>query len=96
MRAFLFANVEIHDAEAYARYRDLVPDTIAKYGGRYLARGGALEVLEGALPFKRAVIVEFPSMQAARDWWNSPEYAPVKSMRHAAATSNLMIFEGLD
>lgn len=95
MPAYLIANVDVHDPARYDRYRQQVPATIAQFGGRYLARGGATHALEGTLPWKRVVIVEFPNAEAARAWWASEEYAPVKKVRHETATSDLLIVEGL-
>ena len=95
MPAYLIANVDVHDHGRYERYRELVPATIEKFGGRYLARGGAVEVLEGSLPLKRFVIVEFPSSEAAKAWWASEEYGPVKQVGHETATSVLIVVGGI-
>lgn len=94
MAAYVIAEVEITNPEGYREYTTHVPATIAKYGGRFLVRGGAAEVLEGDWPQKRRVIIEFASMQAARRWWNSPEYEKPKAMRRANSLGRLILLEG--
>ncbi|HVI24095.1 MAG TPA: DUF1330 domain-containing protein, partial [Myxococcales bacterium] len=68
--------------------------SIAQYGGRYLARGGATEVLEGSWKPKRFVILEFPSMERARAWWSSSDYAAAKALRQACASTSMVAVEG--
>jgi uncharacterized protein (DUF1330 family) len=96
MAAYVIAEVEVTDPEAYRPYTELVPATIARYGGRFLVRGGAAEVLEGDWPQRRRVIIEFPSMEAARAWWDSPEYEKPRAMRRAASRGRLILLEGHD
>jgi uncharacterized protein (DUF1330 family) len=95
MAAYVIANIEVTDAAAYADYRKGVAATITRYGGRFLARGGTVESLEGTFVPKRIVIIEFPSMAAARQWYASPEYAPLLAMRKRASTGDLLIAEGV-
>jgi uncharacterized protein (DUF1330 family) len=95
MAAYVIAEVEVTDPAGFEEYRKQVPATIAKYGGKYLARGGATETREGDWRPKRLVILEFPSMDQARRWYDSPEYAPVLAMRLKAAHSKLLLAEGL-
>src|SRR5258705_8888324 len=71
--AYVIAEIEITNPEGYKEYTTLVPATIQEHGGRFLARGGKTEVLEGEWPERRRVIIEFPSWEAARKWWGSPE-----------------------
>ena len=94
MAAYVLANIEVTDPAAYDEYRKGVAATIAQYGGRFLARGGAVVPLEGTFVPKRIVIVEFPSMAAARSWYGSPEYAPLIALRQRASTGDLFITEG--
>jgi uncharacterized protein (DUF1330 family) len=94
MPAYVVVEVEVIDAEAFERYKALVPPTIAAYGGRYLARGGRTDALEGDSPPRRLVILEFPSLERAREWWESEEYAPAKSARQAAARVRMTCVEG--
>ena len=95
MPAYVIVDVEILDAAQYDRYKELAPPAIAAYGGRYLARGGAVSVLEGDWAPKRAVILEFPSAERAREWWASAEYAPGKKLRQASTRTNMIVLEGL-
>jgi uncharacterized protein (DUF1330 family) len=94
LAAYVIAEVEITDPENYRPYTKAVPETIAAYGGRFLVRGGVAEVLEGEWPALRRVVIEFPSMEAARAWWDSPEYAGPKAMRRAASRGRLILLEG--
>jgi len=95
MPAYVIADVEVIDGAGYETYRQQVPATITAYGGRYLARGGATEVLEGSWTPKRCVILEFPSMAQLKRWWDSPEYQPLRAIRERTTRSNLVATEGL-
>ena len=95
MSAYVIANVTVKDPVKYEDYRRLVGPTIEKYGGRFIARGGSLEVLEGDWHPTRLVLVEFPSADVAREWWNSPEYAEAKRIRQATSEGTLLILEGV-
>ena len=95
MPAFVVVNVEVLYPARYERYKQMAPPSIAAYGGRYLARGGAVEAREGDWQPKRLVILEFPDVARARAWWQSPEYAEAKALRNACAKSDLIILEGL-
>lgn len=94
MSAYVLAEIEITNPEGYKEYTKVVPATIAQYGGRFLARGGAVEVLEGDWPQHRRVLIEFPSMEAAKRWWDSPEYAKPKAMRKANSNGRLLLLDG--
>ncbi len=94
MRAYVIAEIEITNPDGYKAYTQQVPATIEKYKGRVLVRGGTTEVLEGDWPDRRRVIIEFPSMEDARAWWNSTEYAKPKAMRKAASNGRLLLIEG--
>ena len=91
----MIADIEVVDQSLYEKYRQGVPATIAAHGGRYLARGGTTEVLEGSWSPKRCVILEFPDMERFRAWWSSPEYAPLRAIRQKAAKSHLVVTQGL-
>ena len=95
MAAYVLASIEVTDPVTYEDYRKGVAATIAQYGGRFLARGGKVEHLEGAFVPKRIVIVEFPSLAAAKNWYASPEYAPLLALRKRASTGDLFVTEGL-
>ncbi len=95
MPAYVVVNVEVQDPVQYAEYVRLAPPSIAAYGGRYLARGGVVEIAEGGWTPKRLVILTFPTLDQARAWWASPEYAPAKALRQRCARADLVITEGL-
>ena len=96
MPAYLIAQVQIHDSEIYQRYIARSPAIIAKHGGRFLARGGATEILEGDAHERRVVIIEFPSMEAARAFYNSPEYQQAKKIRTPVADAQFVIVQGTE
>lgn len=95
MAAYVIANVEVIDAATYERYRKDVPATIEKYGGRFLVRGGAVQALEGPFVPKRIVVLEFPSVERAKAWWDSPEYRPLRALRQSASRGDLLVVEGV-
>jgi uncharacterized protein (DUF1330 family) len=94
MAAYVIADTDIKDHETYNEYKRQVAPLIARFGGRFLVRGGELSVLEGSWRPQRLVVIEFPSLEAARSWYNSPEYAPLLAMRQPAATDHLVAVEG--
>ena len=94
MAAYVIVDIDIHDSETYEEYRRLAPASVASYGGKYLARGGAVDVLEGNWVPNRLVILEFPDVDRAKEWLNSPDYAPIKALRHKSAQSNMVVIEG--
>ena len=95
MPAYVVAEVNITNPEGYKEYTAVVPATIAKYGGRFLVRGGNAHALEGDWPEVRRVIIEFPSVDRARQWWDSTEYAEPKKMRRANSKGRLLLIEGV-
>jgi uncharacterized protein (DUF1330 family) len=94
MSAYVIVDIDVHNAPGLEEYRKQVPATIAKYGGRFVVRGGKFETLEGRWQPKRLVVLEFPSFEQAKRWYDSEEYRPLKAMRFKAATSNLIIVDG--
>ena len=92
--AYLVGDIEVTDPDNYAKYAAGVPDTVAAYGGRYLVRGALGEVFEGSWSPKRLVVLEFESMDRAKAWYNSPEYAELKKLRQSASKGNLIFAEG--
>jgi uncharacterized protein (DUF1330 family) len=94
-KAYIVGEVDVKDADAYKTYAAQTPAIIRKYGGVYLARGGQTVPLEGAAPAGRVVVIEFPSLEAARAFQSSPEYTAIVSIRHKAATSRTFIVQGL-
>ena len=95
MSAYLLAHIEVTDPAGYEEYRKRVPPTVVAHGGRFLARGGAIDVLEGSWSPKRLVIIEFPSMAALKSWYDSPEYRPLIELRNRHARSSLIAVEGI-
>lgn len=94
MTAYLVANITITDPERYPSYRAQVPAVIARYGGRFLVRAGAVHPLEGDMGLDRLVVIEFPSMDAARAFYDSPEYAPLLQLRSETTQSRVVFVEG--
>ena len=95
MAGYVIAIVEVTNAEGYRRYSEQVPATIAKYRGGYLVRGGKTEVREGEWPGPRTVIIEFPSLARALEWYESPEYKPLRPIRQANSRARIAFFEGV-
>lgn len=96
MTAYLFATVDVHDADGYENYKSTAPALIEKHGGRYIVRGGANDVVEGTWPAGRIVVLEFPDFDSADAFADDPEYAPIAAIRHATAASHVWIVEGPD
>ena len=94
MAVYAVVNIRISGPDRYAEYREQAPPTIAHYGGKYLARGGKVEVLEGEWTPQRLVILEFESMERLKEWYNSPEYAPLKQVRGETTVSDFVVVEG--
>ena len=94
MPAYVIATVDVRDAAGYEEYRRQVPETIARYGGRYLARGGRTECLEGDTTGGRVVVLEFASFEQAKRWYDSQEYQAIAPIRHANADATIVIVEG--
>jgi uncharacterized protein (DUF1330 family) len=95
MPAYVISEVEVRDRAAMEAYRTLAAATIAQYGGRYLVRGGAAELVEGGPPPKTIIIVEFPSMARAQEWSASVEYAEALKLRQTALERRLLFVEGV-
>ena len=95
MPAYLIAEVEVTDPAAYEGYKKLTPAAIAAYGGKFIVRGGAVEGKEGGWNPSRLVVVEFSSMEQAKKFYDSPEYAPALAIRKAASKSRLILADGL-
>jgi uncharacterized protein (DUF1330 family) len=94
MSAYVIGEIEVTDPAAYDDYRKQVLATIEKFGGRFAVRGGAVEPLEGGWNPKRVVVVQFPTMDQARKWYRSPEYAPLIKLRQKASKGKLVLVEG--
>ena len=95
MAAYIVAQVKVHDPAAYQRYREAVTPLIDRFGGRFRVRGGELDVLEGDWPLPRLVIIEFQSKDAARLFYESPEYQKILPLRQRASDGNVVLVEGV-
>jgi uncharacterized protein (DUF1330 family) len=95
MAAYFIVNVGVKDPAEYEAYKQAAPATIAQYGGRYLVRGGKHETLEGDWQPTRLVVLEFPSVEAAKRWYASEEYRRIKPLRLQCATGDLVLVEGI-
>ncbi len=95
MAAYLIVNVDVKDPAGFEAYRQAVPATIARYGGRYLMRGGKHESLEGDWHPTHLVVLEFPSLEAAKRWYASEEYRKIKPLRLQCAVADLVLVEGI-
>ena len=93
-KCYMVADVTITNPGPYVEYQKKVPAIVAQYGGKYLARAGSLHHLEGDLGIKRMVIVEFESMDAARRFYESAEYAPLLKLRKETTQSQVAFVEG--
>ncbi len=94
MPAYILALIEVRDRARYAAYARAVPAVLARYGGRFLVRGGNPEPLEGELPAPRVVILEFPDRERALAFYRSPEYRAILPQRRAASEGRLLLLEG--
>ena len=95
MAAYVISDVTFKDEAAVETYRAHAAASITQHGGRYLVRGGAIDVVEGSWRPERIVIVEFPDMARARAWYRSPEYAAALDVRDQALSRNLVFVEGV-
>lgn len=94
MPAYVIVEVDVHDPVQYEDYKSQTPATLAKYGGRFIVRGGRAETLEGDRQPGRLVVLQFDSAEQAHKWWSSPEYAPAKALRQRIAATRMIVVEG--
>ncbi len=94
-KAYIVAEIEVTDAVTYEGYRSAVAPMVARYGGRYIVRGGMVEAIEGNAPVGRVVILEFPSLSAAQTFLRSDDYRPVAEIRQKSTKSRLFVVEGI-
>jgi uncharacterized protein (DUF1330 family) len=94
MAAYLIADIEVKDAATYDQYRGQVAPTVAKYGGRFVVRGGNPEALEGQWTPKRVIVLEFPTMDALKRWYHSDEYKPLIALRQKGAAGDIIAVDG--
>ena len=95
MSAYVIVEIDVVDPVGYEEYKKLAGATVEKYGGKYITRGGKTEVLEGDWQPKRIVVLQFDSMQRAKDWLHCEEYREPRKMRHRTARTNMVLVEGV-
>jgi len=93
--AYVIVDIEVTNPEAYEEYRKQVPALVAKYGGKYLVRGGEMEKVEGDWSPIRLVVLEFESMERVKEFYYSDDYQPLKKIRLAATISNMVMVDGV-
>ena len=96
MAAYLIANVDVHDTDAYEAYRSRTGDIVKRHRGRFIVRGGNVQLLEGESGVHRLVVIEFPDVGAARGFYDSPEYQAIIPLRTGVSDATLFIAEGVD
>jgi uncharacterized protein (DUF1330 family) len=95
MTAYVIVDIDVHDPVAYEEYKSLAPTAVELYGGKFIARGGKTESLEGDWSPSRLVILQFENSDQARKWLNLEEYREARGMRHKTAKSQMVVIEGL-
>lgn len=95
MPAYVIAEVDVTDPDTYAQYRAAVPASLEAHGGRFVARGGETASLEGDWQPKRIVVIEFDDLEAARRWYDSPEYRQARDVREGAAVMRMIAVAGV-
>jgi uncharacterized protein (DUF1330 family) len=93
--AYIIVDVEVTDPAGYEDYKRQTPISLARYGGRFIVRGGRVENLEGDWHPTRIVVAEFDTVEQAKKWWSSPEYAPVKALRQRYGRTRMIVVEGV-
>lgn len=94
MSAYVIVEVTVNDPEVYEEYKKLTPATIAAYDGRFIVRGGQSTSLEGDWQPERVVVLEFPSVERAKEWWASEQYSAAKAIRQRSAFTKMLVVEG--
>ena len=95
MPAYVIVDVKIRNHEDYEEYKKLTPASITAYEGKFIVRGGKAETLEGDWDPQRIVVLEFPTVERAKEWWASEMYAPAKQIRQRTASTQMIVVEGL-
>jgi uncharacterized protein (DUF1330 family) len=95
MPAYIIVELSVIDKEGYEEYKKSAPSSISSYGGKYIIRGGQTENLEGDWQPERIAVLEFPTSERAREWWNSEMYSRAKSIRQRTAKTKMILVEGV-
>ncbi len=96
MPAYVLVEIDIEDHSIYEEYKKLTPAAIDAYDGRFIVRSAKTECLEGEWHPERLVVLEFPSVERAKEWWASPEYSKAKSLRQQSAKTQMILVQGLE
>ncbi|PVY41218.1 DUF1330 domain-containing protein [Pontibacter virosus] len=96
MPAYIIVDIDVTNAATYEEYKKLTPGSLQPYNGKFIVRGGAVSPLEGDWSPTRIVVLEFPTMEQAKAWWSSDEYAPAKALRQSASSSRMIAVEGFE
>ena len=94
MPAYIIVDITVTNPDQYEDYKKLTPATLALYEGKFIVRGGTTETLEGGWDPGRIVVLEFPTLEKARAWYNSPEYSSARQIRWQASTGKMILVEG--
>ncbi len=94
MPGYVYFQEDVFDHERFEEYKKQSVKSITQYGGKFIVRGGEIQVLEGDFNFSRVVIIEFPSVQVARDWYESEEYAAAKALRLEISKGEAVLVAG--
>ena len=95
MSAYVIVDVEITDTQEYEKYKKLTPAAVSAYDGKFIVRGGTTQTLEGDWQPERIVVLEFPSIDRANEWWHSQQYTEAKVIRQRSANTKMIIVEGV-
>ena len=95
MPAYIVVQVNVTEPAGYDEYKKMVPTSLAAYGGKFVVRGGACETLEGSWAPGRLVVLEFPSVAKAKQWWASDDYRDAKALRQRTAKTEMIVVEGV-
>ena len=95
MAAYVIVEIEVTDPVGYEEYKKQAAATVHKYGGKYIVRGGRIELLEGDWQPKRIVVLEFPTTERAKEWLNCEDYSEPRKMRHRTAKTNMIVVESV-
>ena len=96
MPAYIIAEVSIHNPLEYEDYKKLTPQSLKAFDGKFIVRGGKTETMEGDWNPERVVVIEFPTVQQAKAWWNSEGYAPAKALRQRTAHTKMILVPGVE
>jgi uncharacterized protein (DUF1330 family) len=96
MPAYIIVEIEIHDPATYEDYKKLTPASLTPFGGKFIVRGGHTEALEGNWQPQRIVVLEFPTVEKAKEWWASPGYAPAKDLRQRSSNTKMIVVNGFE